>query len=131
MRQFCKNNPGHKIYRWMLLSSTQYCKLLYNPTIIHRKTFFALACHLRKIYRYITAHSTRHHTLLHNPTIIHTNTFFSPACHLHYKIFPTSKYNSKTNSSCKISPFYFFRVGVGVMVGVRVGVQLATLQQSR
>ena len=80
-RQFLANKPGHKIYRCILVCSTQHHTLLHNPTIIQRKTFFAPAYHPCKIYPCMSAHSTRHHTLLYDPTILHT-VFFAPYYHL-------------------------------------------------
>ena len=94
-RNFCTNNPGHKLYRSMSVRSTRHHTLLHNPKILHTKTFFVPACHLRKIYRCMTARSTRHHTLLNNPTILHEKIFFAPACHQHQKILSTSKYDFK------------------------------------
>ena len=38
-RKFCKNKPGHKIYLYMPSGSTRHYILLYNPKIIHTKTF--------------------------------------------------------------------------------------------
>ena len=65
IRFFCRNNPGHKIYRCMSVRSTQHHTLLPNPTIIHTKTFFTPAFHPRQIYRCMSARSTQHRTLLH------------------------------------------------------------------
>ena len=94
-----------KIYLCMSAQSTQHHILLHNPTILHTKTFFAPACHPRKIYCYMTARSTIHHMLLHNTVILHTMTFFALACYPRHKILSTSKYDSKTNPSRKISLF--------------------------
>ena len=37
--QFCRNKPGHKIYRYMAVRSTWHHTLLHRATIIHTKTF--------------------------------------------------------------------------------------------
>ena len=86
VRQYCTNNPGHKLYRCMASGYTRHYLLLYNPLILRTKIFFVPACHLYKIYRCISARSKRHHTLIHNTTILHTKTFFVPACHPRKKI---------------------------------------------
>ena len=88
-RQFCTNDPSHKIYCCMSVCSSRHNMLSHNPTIIHLKTFFAPAYHLRKIHLLISRHSTKHHTLLHNPMILHTNIFYMPDCQTCQKISST------------------------------------------
>ena len=75
------NNNDNKIYLWMSVRFTQYHTLLHNPTILHKKIFFAPACHHSNIYRCMTAQYTINHTILHNPTILHTKTFFASSYH--------------------------------------------------
>ena len=53
-----RNKPGHKIYHFMSVRSTQHHKLLHNPRILHTKIVFLPACHLHQIYRCISARST-------------------------------------------------------------------------
>ena len=38
-RQFCTNNPGHKIYPWVSVRSTLHHTILHNPTILHTRKF--------------------------------------------------------------------------------------------
>ena len=110
-RQFCTNNPTHKIYRCVSVRSSRHNMLPHNPTIINLKTFFAPAYHLRKIHLLISRHSTKHHTLLHNPMILHTNIFYRQDCQTCQKISSTSKYVSNTHSSQK--HFLFISLGLG------------------
>ena len=122
-RIFFTNKPYHKIYRCMLVRSTQHHKLLHTATIIHTKTFFAPDCHPRQIYWYISAHSTRHRTLLHNLMILHTKTFLCQPItrarkYLHFKI------RFKHTFKSKHFPFSFFMVGVGVIVRIGVAVMV-------
>ena len=144
-RQFCTNNPSHKIYCCMSERSTRHHTLLHNPTIIHTKTFSVPACHPRKIYRCIAARSTRYHVLPHNPTILHTKIFcaslstaqeniiqdktvtvFTDTPTLASHVIVHFKIRLKHKCRSKIFPFYFFRVRVMVTVRVRLTVQSAT-----
>ena len=111
-RQFCTNNPSHKIYCCMSERSTRHHTLLHTDTILHTKSFFARACHPRKIYCYMSAHPTRHYALLHNPTVLHTKNFFVPACYTRQKVSSTSKYVSNTYSSQNIPPFSSLGLGL-------------------
>ena len=120
-RQFCTNDPSHKIYCCVPVRSLRHHMLPHNPTIIHPKTFFAPACHLRKIHHRISGHSTRHHTLLHNPMILHTNIFYTPDCQTCQKISSTSKYASNTHSSQK--HYLFLSLGLGSRSVLRLGLQ--------
>ena len=115
-RKFCTNKPSHKLYCCITEGSIRHHALIKNPTIIHTKTFFAPVCHPRKIYSCVIAHSKRHHTLLHHPMILGTKTFFAPTCHARQKIWSTSKYYSKTNSSRNIS--FFTSLGLWLELGL-------------
>ena len=114
VRKCFGNKPGHKIYCCMSIRSIWNHTLLHNPTILHTKKFFAPACHPLQIYRCMSARFKRHHTLLHNTMILHMKTFFAPACHPQKKISPTSKYDSKTNSSQNISISPSLGLGLGL-----------------
>ena len=97
-RQFCMNNPGHKIYRCMPEHSTRYYMLLHNPKILHTKTFFAPSCHLRKK---ISSKKKLSQSSLINPLLTH-------------KQLPTSKYDSNTNPSQTPPPPFFPSLGLGL-----------------
>ena len=125
-RQFCRNKLDQKIYRCMSVRSTQHHTLLHNPTILHTKTFFALAYHPSQINCCMSSRSTRHHKLLNNPTILHTKKIFaslSPALEniVHFKI--------RFKHTFKSKHFHFSLFRVRVRVGVMVTVQSATHPQ--
>ena len=138
-RNVCTNNPGHKIYPCMPERSTRHHTLLHNPTVLQTKKFYTSACHPCKIYHCMLARSTWHHILLHNLTILHMKKKFATACHPRKKIsyqtklsqysliHPrsphmssfTSKYDSNTHSSRKLSFFHYFGLGLQLQLRSR------------
>ena len=99
--KFCTNKPSHKIYRCMLAWSTQHYTLPRNPTILHRKKFFASAYHPLK--------TVLSETKLSQSLLIHPRSPHTPSS--------ISKYNSNKNLSRNIS--LFPSLGLGLGLGLR------------
>ena len=109
-RQCLTNMPGQKMYCCMSARSTQHDMLLHNLTILHTNTFFAPACHPRK--KILSETKLSWYSLIH-PHFFHMSQ-------------STSKYNSNTNQSWKVSLFPFLVLGFGIELWLWLGLRLCS-----
>ena len=99
-RQFCRNDTGHKIYRFMSVRSTRHHMLLHNLTILHKKTFLRQPV-TRSIYTSVCQHAPQ--DIIHSYIILvfyvrsHFCVSLSPAQEniVHFKIYFKHTFESK------------------------------------
>ena len=113
--QFCRNNPGNKIYRCMSLCSKRHHKRLNNLMILYtRKFVFQPVTSAR--YTTVCQLAIHNIKLFYTILIFYIQFLFAPAFHPRKKILSTSKYVSNTHSSRNISFFPSF--GIGLELGL-------------
>ena len=125
IQKICRNNLCQNIYRCIPSGSTLHYTLIHTPTILHKKTFFATACHLRKkifyekkchiVPCYTRAHFTRHCPLLNTTQNIYSinQDHFPLARNINKSIQP-KQVNLNIKIESKHFSFSFFEIRVSV-----------------